>query len=152
MSDDRQATHVFISYVNEDRKEVDRLCDDLTRQGVKVWLDRRDIEPGMRWRDAIREAIQQGDFFIACFSKAYSSRRMNQELNTHMNEELTLAIGLIRQRQRAQTWFIPVLLSGEVPDWDIGAGENLRDFQWIDLRQDWDAGIQRIVDVVQANS
>ncbi len=76
--------HVFISYVHENEEDVQRLCDELTRHGVKVWLDRNDIKPGFRWKDAIREAIQQGDFFIACFSEQYRSRDKN-----YMNEELT---------------------------------------------------------------
>jgi len=139
-------SHVFISYVRSNESEVRGFCDELTSNGVNVWLDKDKIKPGERWSYAIRKAVQESSFFIACFSEEY-----NQKDITYMNEEITLAIGLIRQRQRAQTWFIPVLLSGEVPDWDIGAGENLRDFQWIDLGQDRDAGIQSIVDVIQAN-
>jgi hypothetical protein len=71
---------------------------------VTVWLDRNDIEPGARWRDAIRKAIRGGKFFMACFSKEYSERA-----RTHMNEELTLAIDELRTMPTDRTWFIPVL-------------------------------------------
>ena len=50
---DHQPRHVFISYVRENKEQVDRLCQDLETHGVKVWLDRNDIKPGARWKDAI---------------------------------------------------------------------------------------------------
>ena len=59
---------VFISYVRDNQKMVDRLCKDLTTHGAKVWLDRNNITPGKRWKQAIRRAIREGSFFIACFS------------------------------------------------------------------------------------
>ncbi len=70
---DHQPRHVFISDVRENQKQVDRLCHDLDSHGINVWLDRNDIKPGARWKNAIREAIRQGDFFIACFSDEYTS-------------------------------------------------------------------------------
>ncbi len=78
--------YVFISYVGEDSETVDRLCGYLTAAGVKVWLDKNRIAPGVRWRQAIRRAISEGAFFIACFSKVYNDRS-----KTYMNEELILA-------------------------------------------------------------
>ena len=41
--------HVFISYVKENRGEVDRLCDDLRSYEIRVWRDKSDIPPGARW-------------------------------------------------------------------------------------------------------
>ena len=60
--DNKSTRHVFISYVRENQKEVDKLCEELSIHGVKVWLDRNDIKHGSRWKDAIREAIQKGVF------------------------------------------------------------------------------------------
>src|SRR3954471_16945127 len=79
--------HVFISYVRGNSDVVDRLANELRNRGVTVWLDRNNIDPGARWRDAIKKAIQNGGFFIACFSKEYNERD-----RTYMNEELTIAI------------------------------------------------------------
>lgn len=138
--------HVFISYVREDSEAVDRLCKDLTAVGVKVWLDRNDITPGVRWRQAIRRAIQDGAFFIACFSKEY-----NERSTTYMNEELTLAIDELRQRSSDRAWFIPVKLNeGKIPDRDIGAGETLQSLQRVELNdENWSSEIKRILAVVQ---
>ena len=137
--------HVFISYVRENQDLVDSLCQDLENHGVKVWLDRKAIKPGARWKTAIREAIRHGNFFIACFSNEFTSKT-----KSYMNEELTLAIEELRKYTYDQEWFIPVLLSEcDVPARSIGAGETLLDINWVALYDDWDAGIQRILSVIK---
>ncbi len=139
---------VFISYVRENRKIVDRLCQELRVNGIQVWLDRNDIGPGSRWKRAIRQAIQEGAFFIACFSREYNERD-----GTYMNEELTIAIEELRQRPIDQAWFIPVKLNEcEIPDRDIGGGETLRDLQYVNLYEDWESNLQDILKVVQPTS
>lgn len=137
--------HVFISYVREDRKVVDRLYKDLCHHGINIWLDRTKIRPGQRWRQAIRSGIEGGAFFLACFSDKYTAR-----CRSYMNEEVTLAIDVLRQRPTDRIWFIPVLLSDcEVPDRDIGGGDSLRDLQWVNLSDNWHAGVQKIVEVIK---
>ncbi len=121
--------HVFVSYVRDDQQEVDAFCAELARSGVLVWLDRNGMKPGANWKDAIREAIQAGAFFIACFSDAYLRRA-----KSYMNEEVTLAIEELRQYPTTTSWFIRVLLSDcQVPDRRIGAGATLQDLQWAPL-------------------
>ena len=139
---------VFISYVSENIEIVDRLHRELKAHGVEVWRDRDNIVPGSRWEQAIRRAIHQGAFFIACFSEEYNNR-----YKTYMNEELTLAIDELRQRSTDQIWFIPVKLNEcEIPDLDIGGGKTLQSFQYVKLYEDWDVSLQRIVKVVQPGS
>ena len=138
-------THVFISYIHEDSDKVQKLCNDLTSKGVSVWLDRDSIQPRRRWKNVIRDAIENGSFFIACFSEAYHNRT-----KTYMNEELMIAIEELRQYASERAWFIPVLLSKcEMPDINIGAGSVLSDIQAISLFENWDEGIQRMVEVIQ---
>ena len=140
--------HVFISYVHDDLVLVERLCNALKVSGINVWLDRDDIKPGMRWEDAIRNAIADGTYFIACFSKEYSARS-----RSYMNEELTLAVEELRRRPTDRVWFIPVLLTeGEIPSRSIGAGEDLRSLQWVELYKDWSRGIGRIVSVIEPSA
>jgi hypothetical protein len=135
--------HVFISYVRQDSELIDRLVRDLESQSVGVWLDRNEIQPGVRWKDAIRSAIQAGSLFLACFSREYSARDRN-----FMNEELILAIEELRMRPTDRSWFIPILLgSGKIPDRDIGGGETLHSIQWVDLSTKWGQGVRRIADV-----
>ncbi|WP_030897591.1 HEAT repeat domain-containing protein [Streptomyces sp. NRRL F-5126] len=136
--------HVFLSYVRENSDVVDRLADALRAFGIEVWLDRDRLRPGSRWSDAIRGAIADGAFFIACFSEEYFQRE-----KTYMNEELTLAVEELRQRPVDRSWFIPVLLDDcALPGRSIGGGETLRSIHAVSLHHDWDEGIQRIVSVI----
>jgi class 3 adenylate cyclase len=136
--------HVFISYLREDQRLVSELCRELARRSVTVWLDREKIHPGERWQVAIRRAIEDGAFFIACFSAAYGARG-----RSYMNVELTMAVEQLRSKPVDRAWFIPVLFEGgNVPDRPIGGGETLRDMQWVDLAEDWEGGIRRILGVI----
>lgn len=136
---------VFISYVSENTKIIDRLCQEFKSHSIRVWRDRNDIDPGSRWKQAIRRAIRQGAFFIACFSKEYTARD-----ETYMNEELTIAIEELRRRPTDRVWFIPVKLNiCDIPDRDLGGGETLHDLQYVNLYEDWSVSIQRIFGVIR---
>ena len=66
-----------------------------------------------------------------------------------MNEELTIAMEELLQRPTERIWFMPVKLNEcEIPVRDIGGGETLRDLQYVNLYEDWDDGIQRILGVI----
>jgi HEAT repeat protein len=144
--------HVFVSYVRNNKRKAQRLCNDLAKYGVEVWLDRNNISPGVDWHQAIQRAIQSGGFFIACFSRQYEQRSKRRE-KTYMNEELILAIEELRQRSTDQSWFIPVKLNEcEIPDFSIGAGKTLRDLQYVEFYKDWDNGIRQVLSVVDPNS
>lgn len=137
--------HVFFSYIHENQETVNRLYNELTDRGIRVWLDRNELQPGDRWRLEIRDAIRQGTFYIACFSREYNERD-----TTYMNEELLIAIEELRLRPTNRTWFIPLKLNEcEIPNQNIGGGETLRDLQYVVLDEDWESGINRIVEVIQ---
>lgn len=136
--------HVFISYVREDEAVVQRLAADLAARGVETWLDRDRLKPGTRWQHAIRQAIEEGAFFLACFSERSSARD-----RSYMNEELAIAIDELRRRPRDRAWFLPVALTpGSVPRHVIGSGESLHDIQYVQLYSEWDLGVERLVEVI----
>jgi hypothetical protein len=140
-------TKAFVSYVHENAAAVDRLCEELGRQGVATWKDREELKPGERWKDVIRTAIQSGSGFVACFSSAYQSRQ-----STYMNEELVIAIEELRMRPRDRSWFFPVLLDDtEVPKTPIGLGETLQDLQSVSLSADWSSGVRRLARAIRAS-
>ena len=144
----REMGHVFISYCHENKDTVDRLCDALTSNDVVVWVDWGNLEPGVPWRQAIQQAIHHGDFFIACFSKEY-----NAGDKTFLTEELSIAIDKLQEKPVDKTWFIPIKLNEcEIPDINIGEGLNLRDLQYVNLHEDWDTGIQQILNIIPPKS
>jgi hypothetical protein len=125
-----EGKHVFVSYVHEDDTEVDALCAVLEAAHIPYWRDRKSLGPGDAWKAKIREAIRNGSLvFLACFSD--NSRAKDK---SHMNEELTLAVDEYRKRPPGRTWLIPVRFdSGDVPEWDLGAGRTLTDLNYADL-------------------
>lgn len=128
-----EGKHVFVSYVREDNTEVDQLCAVLEAAKIPYWRDRNSLGPGDAWKAKIREAIRGGSLvFLACFS--HNSRA---KAKSHMNEELTLAVEEYRKMPPGRTWLIPVRFdSGEVPEWDLGAGRTLSDLNYSDLLGD----------------
>ena len=140
----REMRQVFISYCHENRTIVDRLCEYLASHDIHIWLDRDNIEPGSPRKQAIQQAIQHGDFFIACFST-----QVNVRNHTYMSEELKVAIEELHRRPVDKVWFIPVKLNAcEIPDIDIGGGETLRDLQYVDLHENWETGIRCLLNTI----
>lgn len=129
MSQD-EGKHAFVSYVHEDSAEVDKLCTVLEAAKIPYWRDRTSLGPGDAWKAKIREAIRGGSLvFLACFSE--NSRAKDK---SHMNEELTIAVEEYRKMPPGRTWLIPVRFdSGDVPEWDLGAGRTLSDLNYSDL-------------------
>jgi len=125
-----EGKHVFVSYVHEDDTEVDHLCAVLEAARIPYWRDRKSLGPGDAWKAKIREAIRNGSLvFLACFSD--NSRAKDK---SHMNEELTLAVDEYRLRPPGRTWLIPIRFdSGDLPEWDLGAGRALSDLNYVDL-------------------
>ncbi|AGA92417.1 HEAT repeat-containing protein (plasmid) [Thioflavicoccus mobilis 8321] len=133
--------HAFISYVRENSDAVDMLVEELRSSAVSVWIDRNDISPGEYWKDAIHNAIADGAFFIACFSK-----ELNERKESFMHGELRLAIDRLRNMPRERIWFIPVLLNEtEIPSHRISSSETLREINAIRLFPDWQLGIKNIL-------
>lgn len=132
-------TRVFVSYIQQNRDTVSRLVAELRNRDLDVWFDRDALTPGVFWRDEVRRAIHEHERFVACFSVEYSER-----VRTYMNEELALALEEIRLRGTS-LWFVPVLLSGEIPDLAIGPNRTLRDIQYLRLDMTaWDESIDKL--------
>ncbi|CAG7643846.1 toll/interleukin-1 receptor domain-containing protein [Actinacidiphila bryophytorum] len=60
---------VFISYSRRDSSWVDALVADLTRQGVRCWIDREGIPFSVPWREEVEDAVQACDLFLVCDSE-----------------------------------------------------------------------------------
>ncbi len=132
---------VFISYLSEDRAVVLELIRELEARGVKAWVDRKKITPGIYWADAIKEAIWSSEYVIVCFSMSYSGRPCS-----FMRQELTWAIESFRRSGIPR--IIPVRLSDcAVPSISIDEERALCDLQWIDMFPNWDSGTRQVLSV-----
>ena len=139
------ARKVFVSYIRENSTEIDSICAEFKGSDIKYWLDRDQIDPGKLWKKAIRDAINNGAYFLACFSQDYEKRS-----ETYMNEELLVAIEILRTKSHDSGWFIPIKLSEcKIPDMEIGAGKTLSDIQCLNLYEDWETRLKRLIDVIK---
>ncbi|TFH42292.1 MAG: TIR domain-containing protein [ANME-2 cluster archaeon] len=114
---------VFVLYVKDNCNEINKICDEFRSNNIEYWLDRDDIVPGKIWEKAIKDAIKNGAYFLACFSREYEKRN-----ETYMNEEILVDIEVLRSKPHNSGWMIPIKLSKcDIPDIDIGAGNSLQD-------------------------
>ena len=147
--DGRLRKHIFISYVKEDYEKVRRLQEYLEAHGCSVWIDRERLQPGVDWQIAIEMAIQNGVYFVACFSSNYQRRSRNK---TYMNEELHIAVEQMRQMPDDEIWLIPARLDEcKLPNIRIAGNRTLSNKQWVDLFPDFDKGASKIVELINSN-
>ncbi len=134
----RLRPRIFLAYVQEDLRHVQRLYRALARAGYDPWLDKRKLLPGQNWPRSIERAIGVSDFFIACFSPRSVSKR------GAFQSELRYALDCAAKLPLDQVYFIPVRIEEcDVPD------RVTREIQYVDLFPDWEKGFQRVVSSIE---
>ena len=129
---------IFLSYAREDGELAERLYEDLNRARFSAWMDRRKLLPGQNWPRAIESAIENSDFFLACFS----SRSVRKKGG--FQSEIRYALDCARQLPLDEIYIVPVRLDDcEVPR------AIQHEFQYIDLFPDWHAGVQRLLEMLR---
>ena len=129
---------VFIAYVKEDTKAVERLSEALETAGFSPWTDARKLLPGQNWPRAIESAIETSDFFVACFS----GNSVNK--TGGFQSEIRYALDCARRVPLDEIFVVPVRLDGcSVPR------SIQREFQYIDLFPGWERGILRLATMMR---
>lgn len=129
---------VFIAYAREDADTAERLCDALEATGFMPWMDSRKLLPGQNWPRAIENAIENSDFFVACFSSASVNKKGG------FQAEIRYALDCARRMPLDEIFLVPVRLDlCRVP------GSIQREFQYVDLFPDWRQGIRRLVTTIE---
>jgi hypothetical protein len=135
---DSSLPRVFIAYAAEDLPSAERLFEDLTERGYVAWLDRRKLLPGQNWPRRIEDAIASSDFFIACFSNTSAAKRGG------FQAEIRYALDFATHVPLDQVFLIPVRLDDcRVPS------RIQRETQYVDLFPDWNAGLERILNIIE---
>jgi TIR domain len=132
---DIQVKGVFISYAREDSGAALRLYEDLKpRTDLRLWLDKKDLLPGQTWNLEIRKAIKNSRFFIALFSSTSVNKR------GYVQKEFKLALDVLDEFPEGEIFAIPARLDNcEIPY------EKFRSIERVDLFQDWNEGIHRLL-------
>ena len=81
---------VFISYTHADRDRVLPIASHLSRLGLTVWMDTKDLAGGQVVVQEISRAIADAAIYCVCLSPAaLDSAWVNHELNTALTREIT---------------------------------------------------------------
>ncbi len=59
---------MFVSYSRRDLEVVDQVAAALTRSGVPIWIDRRDIPVSVPWFEEVTAGIEEAALFVVCDS------------------------------------------------------------------------------------
>ena len=80
---------VFISYSTKDAEFVTKLRARLTAEGVKVWLDRLNMQGGKKLHEQIESAVGERDKLLLVLSpESMNSNWVDTEIRTARNAEL----------------------------------------------------------------
>jgi WD40 repeat protein len=110
---------VFLSHSSKDKKIVHELAKRLKQDGLCVWLDEWEIQPGDLVPLKIQRGLEQSRTLLMCMSPAY----FDSEWSTL--EHYTL---LFRDPTNAQRRFIPLLIE------DCSPPDIIAQFAYIDWR------------------
>ncbi|MCP4349778.1 MAG: toll/interleukin-1 receptor domain-containing protein [Desulfobacterales bacterium] len=136
-----QEIKVFISYADEDRKDAEKLCDNLKQSRVIPWMRARDILPGQNYKEAIRQAIKTSSLFLAMFSSNSVSKK------GIVHRELKMVKDLAGERTLSEIFIIPVRLD----DCDLN-DEELEALRGVDLFQSYENGLEQISRVINQDA
>jgi len=121
-------TRLFVSYSRKDTKFVRRLAGDLEQAGYTVWVDVTGVRGGDEWVMQIDKGVRGCDAFVVVVSpESMASKWVRREV-------------ILAQDQEKQT--LPLLWR------DAVLPVNLIDRQYIDFRQDYDAGLADLLGVL----
>ena len=61
----------------------------LKKNGMDVWLDRENLQPGQNWEHEIRKAILKSDVVVVCLSKEFNKQKgfRHEELKIALEKE-----------------------------------------------------------------
>lgn len=112
---------VFISYAREDLGAALKLWEQLKKTNCDPWIDKKNLLPGEKWPIAIRRAIKNSDFFLACLSKKSVSKI------GFFQTELKEGYEILKQYPSKNIYIIPARLE------DCDVPEELQDYNWVNL-------------------
>jgi hypothetical protein len=116
---------IFISYSRVDTEFVARLMNDLSEQGLDIWMDQSDIGAGQRWDTVIQSALEACGLFIIVLSPhSVASENVLDELAYVINEKKRI---------------IPILLQPcEIP-------YRIARIQFVDFTKNYQTGFHHLI-------
>lgn len=122
---------VFISYSQEDQGMARRIATAIKQAGIEVWIDLEKMEWGASFIAKMNEGLSMASYVILLLSPAANaSRWVQREWMSTLADQGTV--------------LLPVLIA------DTVIPPILQDLLFVDLRTDFDKGLQKIIDFFAA--
>ncbi|MES2672312.1 MAG: toll/interleukin-1 receptor domain-containing protein [Pseudomonadota bacterium] len=122
----------FICHSSADKIFVRRLKSELERNGVRVWVDEREILVGDSLRETIEYGLEHSDYTVVVLSRT-------SVIRPWVRKELSAAFAL--EIDRNKTVILPVLIE------DADLPLFLRDKRYADFRYSFEAGLSELLQV-----
>ncbi|MBL8329939.1 MAG: toll/interleukin-1 receptor domain-containing protein [Rubrivivax sp.] len=103
---------VFISYSRHDSQVAAQLADTLAREGVDVWLDRNELQPGDAWAQSILRGIENCSLFVPVIS---ASTQREDRSRAYFWREWNTADDLALGMKPGEVFILPVVVDDTDP-------------------------------------
>lgn len=125
---------IFISYVREDWLTARRLYKEMQRRGHEPWIDKFDLMPGEKWKEAVGGAIRDSDLCVCLISMCSVNKK------GFVQRELKVALEVMKEMPDGEIFIIPVRLDDCRPRSSV-----LADLHWVDLFPDLREGLNALM-------
>jgi TIR domain/SIR2-like domain len=99
---------VFLCHGHDDRDAVAQLTEKLQAQGLRVWLDRRNLRGGDMWDQLIKSVLEKVDYVLVV-----QSPRLSQRVQSYAFKEVRIALERQRSFAAGFRFVVPVSLDGD---------------------------------------
>jgi hypothetical protein len=123
---------VFLSYNSQDRDAVAAIANDLRAEGLKVWFDQWELQPGLPWQRALELAIGTIGAAAAFVGPNGIGPWQGLEVESYLRQFVARSCPVV-----------PVLLSGCPAEPQLPLF--LAGMTWADFRADYRAGLERLI-------
>ena len=104
MSETKRSFQLFLCYAHSDREVVHNLYRSMKDDGINIWLDLENLQPGQDWQQEICKAILKSDAIIVCLSREFNKQ------HGYRYEELKIALEKANLLEPSDVFIIPVRL------------------------------------------
>jgi hypothetical protein len=128
---------VFVSYSQLDNLVVAKIVHRLKRDGHRIWIDVMQLKPGDNIQQTVQKGLDQADAMVVVVSRnSFKSKWIQQEFTM-------IALQQLSKRERR---IIPVKID------DSPVPAYLADRVYIDMSENFDAGLERLSQALEAES
>ena len=130
----------FISYAKEDLEIVKKLCYDLKKANINIWVDYVNLTVGDNFKIEIQKAIHNCRFFLVLLSQYYINKI------GYVHNEIKLALEVLRSYPPDKKFIIPVRSEKCESNYF-----ELKDIHYINLFENWDECITHLIRVLSSS-